>query len=82
MPIGAETFSSGNLGPQQIVSGGVSQLFDYGIGMTALGLFLLASLILNYFLIRFFLTYVKDSIKVNSDMYALIDSMRNMMKAN
>jgi hypothetical protein len=39
---------------QQSVSNGVSQLFDYGIGMTALALFLCASVVLNVYLIRFY----------------------------
>lgn len=62
MPIGAETFQGGNLGPQQIVSVGISQLFDYGIGMTTIALFLVASLILNVYLLRWILKGVGGQI--------------------
>lgn len=55
--------------PQEAVNHGISQLFDYGIGMSALGLFLIASITLNVYLIRFYpklltiLGEVKEALK-------------------
>lgn len=47
--MGPETY-----GPiQGVVNHGLSQTFDYGIGMTCLMLFLIGSIVLNYFALRF-----------------------------
>jgi len=39
---------------QNAVNSGISQVFNYGIGMTALGLFLAASVLLNVWLLKQF----------------------------
>lgn len=65
----------------EIVNNGISQAFDYGIGMTVLTLFLLAALALCVWLLRFFLKYVKDSIKQAADNYALANALKVQLEA-
>lgn len=39
---------------QQAINNGISQTFDYGIGMSVMSLFLITSISLNVYLIRFY----------------------------
>lgn len=66
----------------KILNGGISQIFDYGVGMSALGLFLAASLLLNIFLLRFLVKHMKDSLKVISDIYALARVLNESLDQN
>lgn len=56
---------------EEIVNSGLSQVFEYGIAMTTLSLFLIASVALNAFLLWFFVKFIKDSQKLVADLYAL-----------
>lgn len=60
----------------EIVNKGISQTFDYGIGMTVLVLFLLVSLAFNVWLLRCFLKFIKDMNKLAADMFALCGTMK------
>lgn len=65
---------------QEIVNGGISQVFEYGIAMTIMALFLLASLVLNAFLLRLFVKFLKDCLKLVSDIYALAGVMQKQQE--
>lgn len=63
-----------------IVNTGISQTFDYGIGMTIETLFLGCSLAVNVVLLRFFMRFVKDGISTQSGTLEVLGEIKKMIK--